>query len=184
MEFSSLPHSLYLPLLFPSFSEDAVLKQTILLLFFHTSLSSLSSELRWCDSIIWEADSEYSVPVRPFTIKLWQRKWDRKYHNLISSGQELHFPNKLMSGYSLTLVRSGINPVTKCSPAMWFGSGYVCDSLDGRAWALFPTSRDKAPDDKAASLKMQECNGSPTASKILKYFWDERTQFFVSSIFF
>lgn len=110
-----------------------------------------------------------------------KRKWDRKYHNLITSGQGLHFPNKLMSGCSLTLVQSGINTMTKCSPAMLFSSGYVCDSLDGRAWALFPASRDK--DDKVASLKMQECKGSPTVSKILKYFWDENTQFFVSSIF-
>lgn len=105
---------------------------------------------------------------------------DRKHHRLIRNGQGFHFLNTLMSGYSLTLVQSGINPD---SPAMPFCSGYVCDSLESRALALFPASRGKAREDKAASLKMQECKGSPTVSKILKYIWDEKTQLSFSSFF-
>lgn len=97
-----------------------------------------------------------------------KREQDRKHHRIICNGQGFHFLNKLMSGYSLTLVRSGINPMIKWSPATWFRSGYVCDSLESRALALFPASRDKAREDKAASLKMQECKGSPTVSKNIK----------------
>jgi len=45
MKFLSLPYSLYLPLLLPSSSEDAISEKTVLLLGFHTSFSSLSPEL-------------------------------------------------------------------------------------------------------------------------------------------
>lgn len=158
MKFSSLPHSLYLLFLFPSFSEDAISKQTVLLLFFHRNFSSLSSELQWHDSIIWEVGLEQSpcMSLQHLTLaRQKQREQGRKHHRLIHNGQRFHFLNKLMSGYSLALVQSGINPMTTCSPDMPFSSGCVLGALDSRALALLPSSTDKAWKDKAASPKMQ-----------------------------
>jgi len=67
---------------------------------------------------------------------------------------------------------------------MRFASGYVCNFLDSKALALYPIARDKAQEDKAASLKMQEFKRNSTVSKILKYFWDKKTQFSFSFFFF
>lgn len=55
VNFSSLPYSLCLPLLFLLFFQDATSKQTVLLLFFHKGFSSLFSESR-----CWDEKSQFS----------------------------------------------------------------------------------------------------------------------------